>query len=390
MLRLFAKHTRSLVCWEETPYERRFGVPFNGPVIPFGSMVEYHPISAKDLSRLHQFGKKVLPGIILGYVLYAGRMCKGDILVTDIGELEKMDASEIHARRVNAKEVFTLQNGKTYYIPDRRWNSQTLWRRSGSENIHLKLGQPRPRRRTGKSSGRIRRADDGEARKDFWPISGNYIYCHHVQPRVKLFVPREESFPIPLRKIDVTKATSTTLDVMLERRIDDYWNIEGNLSDSWTGFTRFTILDEKPPDGYTWSGDRLTKKQSTSRLDYLWPGMWKDMSEAAQRKEKQKWAIEKPKHDNARRLRGISFIDPADAEFKETIKNALRKLEVPMPAALLRKIREERERKLVALLMLPRQNTHAPLKPTNLRENVWKELYIKIMKTTLQGKESTH
>ena len=51
--------------------ERRFGMPFNGPVIPFGAMVEYHPISAKDLSRLHQLGPKVLPGILTGYVLYA-------------------------------------------------------------------------------------------------------------------------------------------------------------------------------------------------------------------------------------------------------------------------------------------------------------------------------
>ena len=45
--------------------------------------------------------------------------------------------------------------------------------------------------------------------------------------------------------------------------------------------------------------------------------MWKDMSEAAQRKEKQECAVEKPKLDNAWRLRGIYFIDPADAEFKE-------------------------------------------------------------------------
>ena len=28
-----------------TPYERRFGQPFNGPFIPFGSLVEYHPIT---------------------------------------------------------------------------------------------------------------------------------------------------------------------------------------------------------------------------------------------------------------------------------------------------------------------------------------------------------
>ena len=47
-----------------TPYERRFGMSFNGPLIPFGAMVEYHPVSATDLSRLHQLGKKVLPGII--------------------------------------------------------------------------------------------------------------------------------------------------------------------------------------------------------------------------------------------------------------------------------------------------------------------------------------
>ena len=37
---------------------------------------EYHPISAKDLSRLHQFGHKVLPGVFLGNVLYAVRSGK--------------------------------------------------------------------------------------------------------------------------------------------------------------------------------------------------------------------------------------------------------------------------------------------------------------------------
>ena len=48
------------------PYERRFGQPLKRPIITFGSLVEYYPISAKDLSRIHQFGKKVLPGLFLG------------------------------------------------------------------------------------------------------------------------------------------------------------------------------------------------------------------------------------------------------------------------------------------------------------------------------------
>ena len=42
----------------KTPYERRFGQAFKGPIIPFRSLVEYHPITAKDQSRIHQFWKE--------------------------------------------------------------------------------------------------------------------------------------------------------------------------------------------------------------------------------------------------------------------------------------------------------------------------------------------
>ena len=94
--------------------------------------------------------------------------------------------------------------------------------------------------------------DAGEAMNDFWSMSGNFIYRHHVEPRVKLYSPREESFPIPLKYMDISRTTHTNLDVKQEKRIDDYWNIDGsrNLSDPWTGFTQFTLLEEKPRDGY--------------------------------------------------------------------------------------------------------------------------------------------
>ena len=79
----------------KTPHERRFGQPFKGPTIPFGSLVENHFIIAKDQSWMHQFGKKVLLGLFLGNALYAGRIWKGDVLIADVEELETMDASEI-------------------------------------------------------------------------------------------------------------------------------------------------------------------------------------------------------------------------------------------------------------------------------------------------------
>ena len=83
-----------------------------------------------------------------------------------------------------------------------------------------------------------------------------------------------------------------------------------------------------------WSGERLTRKQLTSRPDYLWPELWKSMGKHAKLKEKQKWSNEKLHLDNARKLRGIYFIDPEDKEFEETIKNARKKLETSVAPAL--------------------------------------------------------
>ena len=71
-----------------------------------------------------------------------------------------------------------------------------------------------------------------------------------LNPESNLLAERR-NIPNPVKYIDASRTTHTNLDVMQERRIDDYWNIDGSrdLSDSSTGFTQFTLLEEKPPDG---------------------------------------------------------------------------------------------------------------------------------------------
>ena len=59
----YLRNIQDLMSDGKTPHERRFGMPFNGPVTPVGALEE---------SRLHQFGAKVLPGIFLGYAFCAG------------------------------------------------------------------------------------------------------------------------------------------------------------------------------------------------------------------------------------------------------------------------------------------------------------------------------
>ena len=90
---------------------------FNGPVIPFWSNGRILSISDKDLSRMHQFGPKVLPCIFPWMCVARGEIWKGDIMVANIEEVEEMDASELHGKRLNAKEVSTLMSGEKFIFP---------------------------------------------------------------------------------------------------------------------------------------------------------------------------------------------------------------------------------------------------------------------------------
>ena len=108
-----------------------------------------------------------------------------------------MDASEIYSKRLNVKEVIFHQKGEfTFPIADGRIKTP-------GEDQELKtstLIRPRPSRGEGhidflgESEGSFPQPHDslpvaGEAMHDFWPVSGNFIYRHHVEPRVKLYSP---------------------------------------------------------------------------------------------------------------------------------------------------------------------------------------------------------
>ena len=193
---------------------------------------------------------------------------------------------------------------------------------------------------------------DGEARSNFWSISGNYIYSHHVEPRVKLYVPREKSFPIPLRYFDVTRATCTTSDVTFERRMGGYWNIEGNrdLSGTWTGFNDSPYWTKNFQMDTHGLGSVWRKNKRHPDLIAFGQRYGTTCQKQREEKKNKKWAIEKPKLDNARRLRAVfnSLIQQMRSlkkllqKKKKKKKKTRRKLEVPMPAAMSRKIREKK------------------------------------------------
>ena len=132
---------------------------------------------------------------------------------------------------LNAKEVLTSVKGEKFIFPfadgtvkisgedqDRRTSTLIRDRPDRGEDQGNLQGES-----DGSSSTPLRDSSwyDGEAGNDFWSISSDFIYRHHVEPRVKLYVPKEASVPIPLNHVGATRATSVLLDVMLEKHIDD-------------------------------------------------------------------------------------------------------------------------------------------------------------------------
>ena len=113
------------------------------------------------------------------------------MLVADIEELEKMDASDIHAKRLNANEVLTLMNGEKFIFLVATGAVEL----SGRDQVL----------RTSIFFGN--RPDRGEE-QEILPGESDVS---------SLYVPIEESFPIALKYIDITRSTDTSLDVMLEK-----------------------------------------------------------------------------------------------------------------------------------------------------------------------------
>ena len=162
----YLRNVQDLLADGKTPHERRFGEPFGGAVIPCGSMVEYHPFLPKDILRLHQFGPEVL----------------GDIWVKDIEELENLDESEIHARRLNAKEeVIMPKDGSNFFFPIadgtmKLSGRDQVFRKSNLIRDYPERGEEHKNDLQGESDGSRKLdkiTDDGEVRNDFWSIASS-------------------------------------------------------------------------------------------------------------------------------------------------------------------------------------------------------------------------
>ena len=222
-----------------TPYQSKFLRQFKGDKIPFGAEVENRPSAPKGQDRLHKYGSKTLSGIFVGYDQKAGGDWSGDYLVADWEEIEQAEcAREVHVQRIkeinkvmlDGKFRFPLAEG-VLRQPDpgatrlHKRSQRLSWvtqeatvddDEAKNKVEHLSVDKEEFEASGGEPAG-------GNPLADKWRITRDLPTITHNTPRTKLFVPTDESCPIPVKYIDVMRKTETHLDERALACIDDFW-----------------------------------------------------------------------------------------------------------------------------------------------------------------------
>ena len=225
---------------------------FKGPVIPFGTMGEHIFRFLRESSQgSASLARKFYREIFLGYALIAGRNLERrhyDCGSRGIGKRGRVRNSENQCKR----SVNATQGRKISYS---QW--QTVQHHCQEETT--KFRKPTPRREQSEGSEDLKWRTSSAKRKGLnrqtqkmtlkpVPTSGRFKVTSStvITMNVELnsMCRREETFPTPLKYIDVTRSTHTD-------RIDDYRNVDSNrsLSDSWQGFTKNHSKERKTSQG---------------------------------------------------------------------------------------------------------------------------------------------
>ena len=64
----FLRNVTDVVRNGRTPFQARYGQPYQGPKIQFGALVHYKPSPYEHKHYQHDFGPKTVPGIFMGYI----------------------------------------------------------------------------------------------------------------------------------------------------------------------------------------------------------------------------------------------------------------------------------------------------------------------------------
>ena len=299
----YLRNTQDLLSDGKTPYERRFGMPLT---VQLSRSVQWSNITWFLLKTCRDCISSARKSYLVYFLaLYCTR--EGSGKETKWSQTLRhwqrwTHLNELHARRLNAKELLTPMKGDNFLFTQsqmeqstpreiRRLKPFTLIRdrpERGEEEQEVFRGEsderPSPNPLQDDST-----LEDPEAKNEFWSIAGDFIYRHHVDTRVK---PEQHKRRLMYCWWNVLKIAGKLME-------NENCRMHGQVSRDSLYWMRSHLTDTHGPGG-DWRGNKRPQD----------PTMYGQIC----------W-------------RGIFFIEPYGEEFKRMMKNACRKLEIPLPAA---------------------------------------------------------
>ena len=117
----YLRHIQDLLSDRMTPYERRFGQLVEGPIIPFGSLVDYYPIIPKDQSRIHHFWKESLTRTVPWKRFVRREFGRVTYWSQTLRSWRRWTHRKSTQERLIARKYFP----RKVHLPSRRWNKST-------------------------------------------------------------------------------------------------------------------------------------------------------------------------------------------------------------------------------------------------------------------------
>ena len=159
LLHLSAQRHRSIIWWEDALWKTFWATFYRtGHSVRFIGWVSPHNCEGSV-----KFGKKVLPGMFLGYALYAGEFGRVTYWLQTLRSWRRWTHRK-STRKDSMRKRWYFPKKKENLFSNRRWTNQTPWRRSRPGNIHLDTAAISSRRKSLWFSWRIRRVSSTTSR----------------------------------------------------------------------------------------------------------------------------------------------------------------------------------------------------------------------------------
>ena len=282
----YLRNVQDFLADRKTPYERRFGDHSKGQLYLLEQWLNIIRRHRKIRREFINLGKKVLPGIFLGYELIAGGIWKGDMLIADLEDLEKLDASDFYPRGIKAKEVLITQkkDDELIFTINSTWYSKIVRKRLRIPRSHSKAGRNRKEWRSQwRNSRRTARVSTGRTNRWRWSP------CRFLVDSRWLHLSSSHRFSSSTLCAEGSNISCSS-EIHWYYLVYTYWSGRVARKEDWRLLEcRFEqkasqIRGEVSRSLLYWKKNlqkdtcgpvrRLTKVQTTTRPDYVWPEVW--------------------------------------------------------------------------------------------------------------------